>query len=106
MRAFIVASFVVLLSSCASHTSTGGSSGAKDQVAAATAASRAAYNSRDPALIVVLYDQEAVFLGAQQRRRLAQTRLRLPNTSRTPKSAPTPGLRLASNIFECTAMWP
>lgn len=63
MRAFIVASFVVLLSSCASHTSTGGSSGAKDQVAAATAAWRAAYNSRDPALIVALYDQEAVFWG-------------------------------------------
>ena len=63
MRVFVVAAFVVLISSCASHTTTGGSSSAKDHVASATAAWVGAYNSRDPARIVVLYDQEAVFWG-------------------------------------------
>jgi uncharacterized protein (TIGR02246 family) len=64
MRSFILASFVVLLLSCASHTGTGGgSSGAKDQVAAATAAWVAAYNTRDPTRITSLYDQEAVLWG-------------------------------------------
>jgi uncharacterized protein (TIGR02246 family) len=63
MRAFMLAFSVLLLSACASHNSTNGSSGAKDQVAAATAAWVAAYNTRDPARISALYDQEAVLWG-------------------------------------------
>lgn len=63
MRAFMLALSVLLLSACASHNSTSGSPGAKDQIAAATAAWVVAYNSRDPACITVLYDQEAVFWG-------------------------------------------
>ncbi|MBI2087820.1 MAG: SgcJ/EcaC family oxidoreductase [Deltaproteobacteria bacterium] len=65
MRALIGIVLVVLLSSCA--TQMGGSAavapGAKDQVAAATAAWVAAFNSRDPARITALYDPEAAFWG-------------------------------------------
>ena len=63
MRAFTLAFSVFLLSACASHNTAGGSSGAKDQVAAATAAWVAAYNTRDPARITALYDREAVLWG-------------------------------------------
>jgi len=52
---------VALLPACA--TSTGGGAGGKDQVAAATAAWRAAYDSRDPARIVAMYDSAAVLWG-------------------------------------------
>jgi hypothetical protein len=66
MRGFVLALAVLLLAACATHNnSTGGgnSSGAKEQVAAATAAWVAAYNTRDPARITALYDQEAVLWG-------------------------------------------
>jgi uncharacterized protein (TIGR02246 family) len=64
MRAFILALSVLLLVACASQNITGeGSNGAKDQVASATAAWVAAYNTRDPARITALYDQEAVLWG-------------------------------------------
>jgi hypothetical protein len=96
---------VLLLSACASHNSTNGSSGAKDQVAAATGAWVAAYNTRDPARISALYDQEAV-LWARQQRQLVRPQLRSLNILKTLKSALMPGLRSASNIFECTEMLP
>ena len=63
MRAFMLALSVLLLAACANHSSSGSSPGAKDQVAAATAAWVAAYNTRDPARITSLYDQEAVLWG-------------------------------------------
>lgn len=53
---------VALLSACA--TTTGGDGiGGKDQRTAATAAWRAAYNSRDPARITAMYDSDAVLWG-------------------------------------------
>jgi len=52
---------VLLLSACA--TSTGGGPGGKDQGDAATAAWRAAYDSRDPARITAMYDSDAVLWG-------------------------------------------
>jgi uncharacterized protein (TIGR02246 family) len=50
---------VTLLSSCASPGDV--APGAKDQIAAATAAWGEAYDSRDPVRITSLYDPEAVF---------------------------------------------
>ena len=106
MRAFVLVFSILLLAACATHNTTpGNSSATKEQVAAATAAWVAAYNTRDPARITSLYDQEAV-LWALQQKRLALTLLRSLNISRTPKSAPMPGLPSASNIFECTEMLP
>src|SRR5512134_3414420 len=61
MYAILSLLLVVLLSACA--TSTGGGTAGKDQVAAATAAWRAAYNSRDPARITAMYDSDAVLWG-------------------------------------------
>ena len=61
MRVLVGLLLVVLLPACA--TSTGGGAGGRDQVAAATAAWRAAYDSRDPARIVAMYDAEAVLWG-------------------------------------------
>ncbi len=65
MRIFLGMLLIALLSSCATQNGSGSStaSNAKDQVAAATAAWAAAYNSRDPARITALYDPEAVFWG-------------------------------------------
>lgn len=62
MRVLYGVLLVALLSACA--TSTGGvGTGGKDQAAAATAAWRAAYDSRDPARITAMYDSDAVLGG-------------------------------------------
>jgi uncharacterized protein (TIGR02246 family) len=62
MRVLVSLLLLALLSGCA--TTTGGSGAAgKDQVAAATAAWRAAYDSRDPARITAMYDSDAVLWG-------------------------------------------
>jgi uncharacterized protein (TIGR02246 family) len=65
MRALMGIVSVALLSSCATQIGDGAAvaQGAKDQIAAATAAWVAAYNSRDPVRIAALYDPEAVFWG-------------------------------------------
>ena len=64
MRAFVLVFSILLLAACATHNTTpGNSSATKEQVAAATAAWVAAYNTRDPARITSLYDQEAVLWG-------------------------------------------
>jgi uncharacterized protein (TIGR02246 family) len=62
MRVLCGVLLVALLSACATSTGGGGTSG-KDQVAAATAAWRAAYDSRDPARIAAMYDSDAVLWG-------------------------------------------
>ena len=63
MRAFLAVFLIALLSSCATQMGGSGTTaeGAKDQVAAATAAWAAAYNSREPARVNALYDPDAVF---------------------------------------------
>ncbi len=66
MRILIAAMLVALLPSCASPGG-GIAPGMKDQVAAATAAWVAAYNSRDPARITALYDPDAVFWGTSSK---------------------------------------
>jgi uncharacterized protein (TIGR02246 family) len=62
MHALFSLLLVALLSACATGTG-GGGTGGKDQVAAATAAWRAAYDSRDPARITAMYDSDAVLWG-------------------------------------------
>lgn len=62
MRVLVVALSVVLLSACATGTSARGTDG-KDQVAAATAAWRTAYDSRDPVRITAMYESDAVLWG-------------------------------------------
>jgi uncharacterized protein (TIGR02246 family) len=62
MRALFVALFVTLLSACATGTGVVGTAG-QDQVAAATTAWRAAYDSRDPSRITATYDSDAVLWG-------------------------------------------
>ena len=62
MRVLFSLLLVALLSACATST-VGGGTGGKDQVAAATAAWRAAYDSRDPARITAMYDSDAVLWG-------------------------------------------
>jgi uncharacterized protein (TIGR02246 family) len=62
MRVLLVAMFVALSSACATGTGVVGTTG-QDQVVAATAAWRAAYDSRDPARITAAYDSDAVFWG-------------------------------------------
>lgn len=62
MRAVCGLFCVVLLSACATGTG-GGTIGGIDQVAAATAAWRAAYDSRDPARITAMYAPDAVLWG-------------------------------------------
>ena len=62
MRVLVVALSLVLLSACATGTSVRGTAG-KDQVAAATAAWRAAYDSRDPVRITAMYESDAVLWG-------------------------------------------
>ena len=65
MRKFIGALLVLLLSSCATHKESDEviAARARDQVAAATAAWAAAFNSRDAARITALYDLNAVLWG-------------------------------------------
>ena len=62
MRSLIAVLLVALITACGT-VSAGRTDTAKQQVAEATAAWVAAYNSRDPARITVLYDPEAVFWG-------------------------------------------
>jgi uncharacterized protein (TIGR02246 family) len=62
MRVLYGVLFVTLLSACATGTRDDGNVG-KDQVAAATTAWRAAYDSRDPARITAIYDSDAVLWG-------------------------------------------
>jgi len=61
MRLLLGVLSVAFLSTCA--TGSGVETAGKDQVAAATAAWRAAYDSRDPARITAMYDSDAVFWG-------------------------------------------
>jgi uncharacterized protein (TIGR02246 family) len=53
--------FAALASACATNPVSG--AGASEQVAAATLAWRAAYDSRDPSRITALYDSDAVLWG-------------------------------------------
>ncbi len=62
MRVLCGVLFVTLLAACATGTG-GGGTGGIDQVAAATAAWRAAYDSRDPARITAMYAPDAVLWG-------------------------------------------
>jgi len=62
MRVLYGVLFVTLLSACATGTG-GGGTGGPDQVGAATAAWRAAYDSRDPARITAMYAPDAVLWG-------------------------------------------
>ena len=62
MRVLFGVLLVTSLAACATSTGSGGPGG-KDQVAAATAAWRAAYDSRDPARITAMYDSDAVLWG-------------------------------------------
>ena len=62
MRVLFGVLLVALLSACATNT-IGGGTGGKDQVADATAAWRAAYDSRDPARIAAMYDSDALLWG-------------------------------------------
>jgi uncharacterized protein (TIGR02246 family) len=62
MRVLVVALSVAFLSACATGTSVRGTDG-KDQVSAATAAWRAAYDSREPARITAMYESDAVLWG-------------------------------------------
>ena len=77
----------------------------KRQVAEATAAWVAAYNSRDPARITALYDPEAVFWGTSQKQSL-QTRLQLLSISRMPGKTHKRGSLSANSIFGYMVMWP
>jgi uncharacterized protein (TIGR02246 family) len=65
MRKLFGALLVVLMSSCATYKESDQviAARAKDQVAAATAAWAAAFNSRDTARITALYDLNAVLWG-------------------------------------------
>jgi hypothetical protein len=62
MHVLFLTLLAALLFGCATGTGVGGSAG-KDQLVAATAAWRAAYDSRDPARITAMYDPEAVLWG-------------------------------------------
>jgi uncharacterized protein (TIGR02246 family) len=62
MRVLFGLLFIALLSACATTAGDAGA-GANDRAAGATAAWRAAYNSRDPARITAMYDSDAVLWG-------------------------------------------
>ena len=62
MRALYAVLLVALLLASATVSGSSGTGG-KDEVAAATAAWRAAYDSRDPARIAAMYDPDAVLWG-------------------------------------------
>jgi uncharacterized protein (TIGR02246 family) len=66
LRLTIEVLLIGLLSACATST-VGGGAGGQDQVAAATAAWRAAYDSRDPMRITAMYDSDAVLWGTSSR---------------------------------------
>lgn len=104
MRNFIVLFLIVLVTACgtisADRTET-----AKQQVAEATAAWVAAYNSRDPARITSLYDPEAVFWGTSAKP-LLQARLRLLSTLRMPARPRKRELLSANSIFVSMVIWP
>lgn len=63
MRVLFGVLLVTLLSSCATQIGSGESAAAKDQVAAATAAWAAAFNSREPAQVTALYGTDAILWG-------------------------------------------
>jgi uncharacterized protein (TIGR02246 family) len=67
MRGLFCTLLLVLLSGCATSNDDGGRGGGNDP-AAATAAWRAAYNSRDPARITAMYDADAVLWGTRARK--------------------------------------
>lgn len=62
MRVLLGVLSLAFLSACATGAGVVGTAG-NDQVAAATAAWRAAYDSRDPVRITAMYDSDAVFWG-------------------------------------------
>lgn len=62
MRVLSAIVLLVLLSACAT-SNVGGGAGDKNEVAAATAAWRIAYDSRDPVRITATYDSDAVLWG-------------------------------------------
>jgi uncharacterized protein (TIGR02246 family) len=66
MRYLLPMLLAALASGCA--TNSGGGAGASEQVAAATLAWRAAYDSRDPSRITALYDSDAVLWGTGAKR--------------------------------------
>src|SRR5215212_1643238 len=61
MRFLLPMLLAAFASACATNPS--GAGGASEQVAAATLAWRAAYDSRDPSRITALYDSDAVLWG-------------------------------------------
>jgi uncharacterized protein (TIGR02246 family) len=66
MRLLFTLLLAALSSACA--TSPGSGTGASEQVAAATSAWRAAYDSRDPSRITALYDSDAVLWGTSAKK--------------------------------------
>jgi len=66
MRVLFAVVLVVLLSACAT-SNVGGRAGDKNEVTAATAAWRTAYDSRDPARITGMYDSDAVLWGTSSK---------------------------------------
>jgi uncharacterized protein (TIGR02246 family) len=66
MRVFLGALAIALLSSCATQGPT--AANAKEEVAAATAAWVAAFNSREPGRITALYDADAILWGTSAKK--------------------------------------
>jgi hypothetical protein len=95
--------FLVALFTACGTVSANRADTAKQQVAEATSAWVAAYNSRDPARITSLYVTEAVFWGTSARQSL-QTQLRFLSISKTPASVQVQGLLWASSKFGSTVM--
>ena len=62
MRVLFGTLVVTLLTSCATQIGSGGTA-AKDEVAGATAAWAAAFNSREPARVTALYGPDAILWG-------------------------------------------
>lgn len=62
MRVLFAVVLLILLPACAT-SSVGGGAGDKNEVDAATAAWRTAYDSRDPVRITATYDSDAVLWG-------------------------------------------
>jgi hypothetical protein len=88
---------VALLSACATGTG-GGGIGGNDEAAGATAAWRAAYNSRDPARITAMYDSDAVLWGTTAKT-VAPNPVQSPSISRMPESARAQELPSANSTF-------
>lgn len=67
MRTLFCTLLLVLLSGCVTSTG-GGGHGGLNEATTATAAWRAAYNSRDPAQITAMYDADAVLWGTRAKK--------------------------------------